>query len=244
MFAVGPSGLELHESPDATDYGAFATGSTPTPDEHFALLVSDVAKVYSELKGSGVPFGGPPQVQPLDHAYMQRSLLEFSDPDGFRVQISQPVDRRLRWTSRLQAKGACRADNGPVGLYAGFCHFNFPCLDIRATREFYGQALGLAEISYRNIEGSVVESVYAVGCTELEIGWSPDLHTLRPWMVSRLGFWTDDVDHVYHMLKEKGIALDDSPVEWVPLPGIRRRAFAFQDPDGRMLQVAQCLDQP
>ena len=45
-----------------------------------------------------------PIVQPMDHAYMQRSLLEFVDPNGYPIQISEIVDPRLHNQERRQEK--------------------------------------------------------------------------------------------------------------------------------------------
>jgi hypothetical protein len=232
MFAVGPSVLELHEDPTADHHAA---------EEHFAVLVGDIGATYELLAGRGIPFGGAPSVQPLDHAYMQRSLLEVHVADGFRLQISEVVDPRVRWTSRRGTKETYVQAGAGSGPFAAFDHFNFGCLGFHATREFYGLGLGLAEISHRvEVEGVAVEEAgYAVGCTELEIWARGDLGALPARMVTRLGFWADEVDYAYELLQTKGIKVDGPPADWELLPGMRRRAFTLRDPAGKTIQIAQ-----
>ena len=98
----------------------------------------------------------------------------------------------------------------------------------------------MEEISHRIVPDSgAEESVFAVGCTDLEIWMNPDVRALQPSTVSRLGFWTDDVDYAYQVLKDRGVALDTLTTESVTSPHIRRHAFTLRDPEGRSLQIAQ-----
>ena len=238
MFAVGSSILEIHEKPSRTNAGNSHPESASVG--HFALLVASIDEAYAMLRERNVLGTRTPVVQPLDHSYMQRSLLQFDDPNGFVVQISEVVDPRDHVQERRAAKIAFGASDSPRELFQGFCHFHMPSMDIHASREFYGQKLGLEEISHRIVPDSgAEESVFAVGCTDLEIWMNPDVRTLQPSTVSRLGFWTDDVDYAYQVLKDRGVALDTLTTESAPSPHIRRRAFTFRDPEGRSLQIAQ-----
>ena len=106
MFAVGSSILEIHENPNAANAG----NSLPTAASvgHFALLVASADEAYAMLRERNVPVSGAPAVQPLDHAYMQRSLLQFDDPSGFIVQISGVVDPGRRKGGRRSAFRSAR----------------------------------------------------------------------------------------------------------------------------------------
>ena len=127
-------------------------------------------------------------------------------------------------------------------MFVGFDHFSMGCKDIRLTREFYSTKLGLEEISSRTVEGAE-ERVFAVGVTDIEMyAFAEKLQpTYGPGIVHSLGFWTDDVDQAYWALKDAGVAVGAPPSELTPLPGVRKRAFTFQGPDGLPLELAQHL---
>jgi catechol 2,3-dioxygenase-like lactoylglutathione lyase family enzyme len=185
-----------------------------------------------------------PSVQPMDHAYMQRSLLQFNDPSGYILQISDLVDPREHLKERLEKKRAWAAASGP-GLLQGFDHVQIICTNVSAERDFFGLKLGLEELSHRTetvpaVEG-FEESVFAAGMTDLELtqsestrGWS-----LGPGAISALGFWTDDVAQAYGELTQRGVAVGDPPSVCAPLPGMSRRAFVFAGLDGLRLEIAQ-----
>jgi len=48
-------------------------------------------------------------VQPADHAYMQRSLLEFDDPNGYVLQVADVLDPRDHLKARRAEKTALAA---------------------------------------------------------------------------------------------------------------------------------------
>ena len=86
IFAVGSSILEIHEKPGEANVGTSLPESASVG--HFALLVASIDEAYAMLRETNVLGTRTPVVQPLDHSYMQRSLLQFDDPNGFVVQIS------------------------------------------------------------------------------------------------------------------------------------------------------------
>jgi len=249
MFAVGPSVLELHEDPNAVSARLPSgqpkdSSDIPGSVRHFAFLVASNDEAYAVLKESKVPLSTKegPQLQPIDHAYMQRSLLEFKDPNDFIVQIAEVVDPRSHLQSRRALKGAAQMESRRSGMFMGFDHFNMGCKDIRLTKEFYCQKLRMEELSTRTIEG-VEENVFAVGVTDLEMYalTAPHIPAYGPGIVRSLGFWTDDVDKAYQTLKDAGVAVGVPPSELTPLPGVRKCAFAFLSPDGLPLELAQRL---
>lgn len=121
MFAIGDSILELHEDADAV------TEKLPSGEKkdfldvpgsvgHFAFYAEDNHGVYSVLKKSLADFTtqSGPEVQPLGHSYIQRSLLQFGDPDGYIIQIADLLDPRAEVEARIaekrrppQARPAC-----------------------------------------------------------------------------------------------------------------------------------------
>ena len=104
MFATGDSVLELHEDPSAVT-SLLPFGEKKDPMEvpgsvgHFAFYTEDNNEAFRALKdflasnSHNVTWDGL-SVQPIDHVYMQRSLLEFSDPGGYVIQIVDLIDPR------------------------------------------------------------------------------------------------------------------------------------------------------
>jgi catechol 2,3-dioxygenase-like lactoylglutathione lyase family enzyme len=125
LFRVGTSFLEVREDPDAPvnpvwDPDAPPAEPPPLPAAvgHFSFLAGDNDVVHSMLQEKGIaPLWGP-SVQPLNHAYMQRSLVEFRDPNGFIIQVSEIVDparasrRPASRQTRLPGSGARRTVAG------------------------------------------------------------------------------------------------------------------------------------
>lgn len=113
MFATGESVLELHEDADAVT-SLLPSGERKDPRDvpgsvgHFAFYTADNHEAFKVLKKSlgGTPLTTPdgPSVQPMDHAYMQRSLLQFDDPDGYVIQVTDLIDPRERLQGRLDEK--------------------------------------------------------------------------------------------------------------------------------------------
>ena len=91
------------------------------------------------------------------------------------------------------------------------------------------------------VEAGFAQSAYAVGGTDIELASKATVGPIKPGTIRQLGFWTDDIDGAYGSLMDRGVALDRPPSEWTPLPGMRRRAFSLQGPDGLRIQIAQLL---
>ena len=118
FFRVGPTLLELRQEP------AVPASGDPTlrPEvNHIALYVDSIDKAYDALKGTD-GLQGPPAATAVGHRNMQRSLLAFSDPNGFTVQVSETIDRRDHLESRREAKRIMAASAGASGLFRGIDH--------------------------------------------------------------------------------------------------------------------------
>ena len=249
MFAIGDSILELHEDADAV------TEKLPSGEKkdfldvpgsvgHFAFYAEDNHDVYSVLKKSLADFTtrSGPEVQPLGHSYIQRSLLQFGDPDGYIIQIADLLDPRAEVEARIAEKKAAAART--TGLFRGYDHIHIMCSDVDAARSLLSGTLGLEELSYRTdtvppVEG-FEESIFAAGLTELEITRSEGMagRRLGPGAVTSLGFWTEDVEAAHKILLEKGLTPGE-PLDLAPLPGMHRRALEFEGIDGLRMEVAQ-----
>ena len=255
IFAVGTSVLQLHESGDAvTEY--LPSGQrmeyleAPGAIQHFSFYTQDNQRVFDELhevlqRNRQVPLGAGPSLQPLDHAYTQRTLLSFLDPSGYSMQISELVDPRDHLKPRLAFKKAVARAGGP-GLLQGFDHIHIVTRDVQAERAFFGQVLGLQELLFRTQTvppvAGFAESVMAAGMTELEFVQSDESaqRRLGPGVVCGLGFATDDLDTTYRRLQDCGQVDIDHPVQDVsPLPAIERRGFSLRRLGGLELQIVQ-----
>ena len=75
---------------------------------------------------------------------MQRSLLEFVDPNGYTIQISEIADPRLEQQERLREaedrQPLCREPSQGVGSHGHGVSGNGP------GKELYGDQLGLGVI--------------------------------------------------------------------------------------------------
>jgi len=240
MFRLGPSILELEEDPSAP-IRTYEPSNLRPKVGHFAFLVESTEKLSATFKERGFAHKGP-SVQPIEHSYLQRSLVEFPDPSGFMIQVAEVVDMRTkaRRAIRRAVKQAMFSLAGSGVMFCGFDHMNMACTDTRAAREFYAQKLGLQELVHRVVDDAE-ERDFAIGCTDLEIWSKPGWDVREAGAVRSLGFWTDDVEQACRVLKDRGIELEGPPSERAPFPHIRRIAFTFRDPDGFLLQVAQRL---
>jgi len=246
---VGRSTLELWEDPAAPVLHTPATGDPPQPPSqigHYSFLARDNAEVFAALKDREIdPLWGP-NVQPLDHAFMQRSLVEFRDPNGIIVQVSEIVDPRPHLEARRAAKRACIGVAGAGEMFPAFDHISMCCTHFEVTRAFYTQALGLPELVLRTtaepgaeLKPGFAQSVFAAGCTDIEMYSDAELLALQPNAARRLGFWSDDVEGIYRHLRQKGVALDGPLADTVLPSGEWRLAFTLRDPDGLAIQIVQ-----
>ena len=129
ILQVGDSFLVLHEDGSAVtqvlpngEVDRKARGSVG----HYAFYSNGNEHTYTHLK----EFLGTyrhtrtkdgPQVQGMNHAYLQRTLLEFADPNGYTIQFSEIVDPRLGNQERRREK-ANIANLATGGLIKGFDH--------------------------------------------------------------------------------------------------------------------------
>lgn len=255
MFSVGPSVLELWEDPTApvaTKLSANhpeSEASLPAALSHFAFLVDSIDDAYALLRDKEIGHLDGPASTPIGHRNMQRSLLGFEDPSGFHVQISEAIDQRSHLENRRAAKHKISsAFLGLPVMLGGFDHISMFCTDYRASREFYVQKLGLEEIFHSTtrepgeaVSAGFEQGAFAIGGTDIEMATDATWRAIGPGTLRRLGFWTDDIDHAYRVVQDKGLAPDGPPSTWTPLPPIRRRAFTSHDPDGLLIQIAQHL---
>ena len=251
MIATGSSFLELREDPNAITV-LLPSGERKEPVDvpgsvgHISFYVDNNDHAFAVLKEFLVnnprATADGPDLQPVDHAYMQRTLLQFDDPSGYVVQISDVVDPRPHLEKRRAEKRDAAAASGRPGLLQGFDHLNTGYSDIRFNRDLFGQKLGMEEISHRTGEGWE-EGVFAVGITDLEISQNASLKG-KPrgaGAVSGIGFWTEDVESAYLTAQQRGVDVAAPPSERTDLPGIRRRGFSFEGLDGLPLEIAQLL---
>ena len=98
---------------------------------------------------------------------MQRSLLEFVDPNGYPIQISEIVDPRLDNQERRREKQRI-ANLSAGGLLKGFDHMAMECPDMARGKEMYGDELGLRVIDHSD-SGTHEGYVFAAGMCDLEL---------------------------------------------------------------------------
>ena len=247
-FAVGPSVLEIQEDPSAVS-GLLPSGEpnedwgeVPGSLNHLALYVDDNDQVYAALKGKAreAHVLGGPQAQALGHTYLQRSLLDYRDPNGLIIQISETIDDRPEVQEHRREKEEIRRATGGEGFFHGFDHLSIYITDTIATRALFVGQLGMTEFGDGKMEGRN-QAVFAVGLTDLEMNEN-DAHrnkVLGPGIINTLGFWTDDIDRAYASLKEVGVAVSGPPADVTALPGLSVRAFELEGPDGLPLEVAE-----
>ena len=249
MFATGASVLELIEDPDAVVSNQ-PSGErkefedVPGSVGHWGFYVLDNDEAFVALKGfldsNARATTDGPEEQSIDHGYMQRTLLQFDDPDGYIIQISDVIDPREKRKARRARKRALAQAGGAAGLLRGFDHLSIECSDIDATGELFGRKLAMQEVD-RRTTGNGPMVVFAVGITDLEISQSATAtgQRLGPGAVISLGFWTDDVEQAYHALKQDGVDVGPPPAPISPVAGMSRRAFTFAGLDGLRLEIAQ-----
>ena len=141
-----------------------------------------------------------------------------------------------------------RSTDGRPSLFGGFDHITTYCADFERTRAFYRDQLGLEEFFHSAtreaglpLEPGFAQSAFAIGGTDLELATHASGGTAGPTTVRELGFWTDDVDRVYRVLKDGGVTVDGPPSEGVAPPHIRSRAITLRGPDGLEMAIAQRL---
>ena len=245
VLQVGDSFLVLHEDASVVtqvlpngDVDTQASGSV----RHYALYVSGNHHAFSHLQDFFSRYRyartkGGPQVQPMNHAYLQRSLLEFADPNGYTIQLSEVVDPRLsKQERRAEKAGIANVSTG--GLIKGFDHLSMACPDIRAAKELYADKLGLRVIDHE--DGETSEGyVFVAGLCDLELS-SPktgtDLDKFGRGIVGSFGLWCDDVDAVARDIRHTDPVTERDLALGVPI-----RSITLDVGDGLPIEVAQRL---
>ena len=246
VLQIGDSFLVLHEDEKAL------TQVSPKGERmreawgsvgHYAFWVDGNFHAFSHLRGlfelyrfAGTKEG--PSVQPMNHAYMQRTLLEFADPNGYTIQLSEIVDPRLQNQERRREKQNI-ANLATGGLIKGFDHINMACPDIGKGKELYGDKLGMRIIDHSDSE-THEGYVFVAGLCDIELGTRKDgsnADRLGPGVVGSLGLWSDDVDGL-----AKEIGHPEPPAQRDLALGVPIRSITLDVGDGLPLEVAQRLE--
>ena len=247
VFQVGDSLLILHEDPQAithwlSDRELLPGDQVPGTVTHLSYYADDNYHTYFHWRsflhenrgGVGSTVDGP-SVQPMNHSYLQRSLLEFTDPAGLTVQVSEIIDPRP--SKRARRKGKIEIANGcQGGLVRGFDHLNMHCSDIAVAREFYAEKLGLGIIDESESDAHI-GCVFTAGLTDLELGARKDqanLPDLSAGVVGSLGLWCDDLGEVISRTGHTG-----APAERDLALGLSVRSIRMDSGDGFMVEIAQ-----
>ena len=209
---------------------------------HYSFYVESNHHAYSHWKDFFATYRYSrtktgPQVQPMQHSYLQRSLLEFADPNGYTIQFSEIVDPRLSLQERRVEKAniANVSTGGPV---KGFDHLNMHCPDLAVAKELYADKLGLRTIDHS--DGETTEGyVFVAGLCDLEVsakkpGMEPD--GLGPGIIASYGLWCDDVDAVARDVGHTGPITERDLALGVPM-----RSITVDVGDGVPVELAQRL---
>ena len=245
VLQVGDSFLVLHEDEKAPTQVSpkgervrEAQGSVG----HWSFFVEGNFHAYSHLKDflafsrfPGTKEG--PAVQPMNHSYLQRTLLEFADPNGYTIQLSEIVDPRHHEQERRREKQ--RSANLATGaVIKGFDHINMSCPDINNGKAMYGDKLGMPIIDHSDSEAQE-GYVFVAGLCDIELGTRKDgagADRLGSGIVGSFGLWSDDVDA---LAKEIGHATP--PAERDLALGVPIRSITLDVGDGLPIEVAQRL---
>ncbi len=245
VLQVGDSFLVLREdeaAPVLLSPEGERTGQAYGSVGHWSFYVEGNHHAFAHLEGflASNRFRATkdgPIVQPMDHAYMQRSLLEFVDPNGYPIQISEIVDPRLHNQERRREKQRI-ASLSAGSVLKGFDHMAMECPDIARGREIYGEMLGLSVIDHSE-SGTHEGYVFAAGMCDIELRARIDggnVDGLGRGVVGSFGLWTDDVDAL-----AGEIAHDAPPAERDLALGVPIRSITLDAGDGLPVEVAQRL---
>lgn len=245
ILQIGDSFLILHEDETAPTQVApkgarmrEAWGSVG----HWSFFVNGNHHAFSHLKDffAMYRFAGTkegPSVQPMNHAYMQRTLLEFADPNGYTIQLSEIVDPRLQNQDRRREKQRI-ANLATGGLIKGFDHISMSCPDISNGKELYGDKLGMRIIDHSDSE-THEGYVFVAGLCDIELGAQKsgaNADRLGKGIVGSLGLWSDDVDAL-----AKEIGHPTPPTERDMALGVPILSITLDVGDGLPVEVAQRL---
>ena len=243
ILQIGDSFLVLHEDEAAPTQVSLtgerlreALGSVG----HYAFFVDGNHHAFSHLKEffAMYRFAGTkegPSLQPMNHSYMQRTLLEFADPNGYTIQLSEIVDPQLKNQERRIEKQKI-ANLATGGLIKGFDHINMSCPDIAKGKELYGDKLGMHIIDHSDSETSE-GYVFVAGLCDIELSaqkGGANARRLGKGVVGSLGLWSDDVDALANK-----IGHPTPPTERDLALGVPIRSITLDVGDGLPIELAQ-----
>ena len=245
VLQVGDSFLLITEDENAptnmTADGQRNSSETQGSVGHWSFFVESNFHAYFHLKdflhfnkfNRGTREG--PSVQPMNHAYLQRSLLEFGDPNGYTIQLSEIVDPRFEKQDRRREKQKI-ANLATGTVIKGFDHFSMSCHDIDKAKEIYADKLGMQIIDHS--ENDTHEGyVFVAGLCDLEIGVVKDgsgLDRLGKGVVGSIGLWVDDIDATAKILGHSA-----TPTQREIALGLPIRSFTIDIGDGLPVEIAQ-----
>lgn len=150
--------------------------------------------------------------------------------------------------SRAPKSGSRRDRALQIGNLRSVHHIAFNVADMKASRHFYGDILGLHELTGDEVPTTLVELVAAGKVTNfvtpdgtvIDLFWEPELAPPDPnpqrafTRANHLAFDIDPAlfDRAVEVLKENNIAIAQGPVTRPTGKGIY-----FYDPDGFLLEI-------
>lgn len=249
IIQVGNSYLVLREDDNAITQ-VLPNGDIRSANEvqatvaHYSFYAQGNDHAFSHLETfySSYRYGRTkegPSVQPMNHSYLQRSLLEFADPNGYTIQISEIIDPRLENQKRRQEKTAIGNMNQGT-IIKGFDHFSMRCTDLKIGKQFYSQTLGL-KVIYHEKSDVAEQYVFAAGLCDLELSSSStdslDKSLYGPGIVASYGFWCDDLESIISHL-----SFNPKPLQRELALGIPVKYITLDAGDGFLVQILQQLE--
>ena len=245
VLQVGDSFLVLHEDEKAVTQvlpNGVAVKKAQGSVGHYSFFVDSNHHAYFHMKDffrgyrhSRTKEG--PQVQSMNHSYLQRSLLEFADPNGYTIQLSEVVDPRLSKQDRRREK-ANIANVSTGGPLKGFDHLYMSCPDIDAAKELYAGKLGLRIIDHSDSE-THERYVFVAGLCDLEMENAKNdtgPARLGRGVVNSIGLWSNDIDAL-----AKDLGHRTRPTERDLALGVPMRSITLDVGDGLPIEVAERL---
>lgn len=250
VIQVGNSFLILHEDHNAftqvlPDGKQLDTSLQEGAVSHYSFYTQSNDHAFSHIKNFlntyrwGTTKEGP-AVQPMNHSYLQRSLLEFNDPNNYMIQISEITDPRLEKQKRRNEKRKMALRN-PGGIITGFDHFHMRCYDLKSVKEFYVDKLGL-EIIDRHENEEVEGYVFVAGLCDLEVHTVKDKTDVskskyQEGVVASFGFWTDNLDELVNKIGFSGDIIERDIALGVPVKSIK-----LDSGDGFFVEILEQLE--
>lgn len=245
IFQVGDSFLIIQEDLEAPIELSVDGRPTREPSgsvAHWSFFVEGNHHAYSHWKNfldvyRFTATSDGPSVQPMNHQYLQRSLLEFYDPSGHPIQTSEIVDPRSEKQKRRREKqGIASLANGTV--IKGFDHIRMHCPDMRKGKEMYVDKLGLTIIEHRETE---INDLYALsaGLCDIELNFKKDGSNSSQFgrgVVGSFGFWSDDVDALAKQIQHHSHSRKRDLTLGVPV-----KSITLDVGDGFPVEVSQRL---